>query len=79
MIPDSDLATENERLAQLKGLVDRAQADLREGRIPAANVEDVIVALRREAERLFPGQSRTFDLIYKPRLLRAAEEQQREG
>ncbi len=68
------LADENRRLAELKALVDTAQAQLREGIIPGAQVETVIARLRGEAERLFPGQSRTFDLIYKPRLLRAAGE-----
>ncbi|NLC55507.1 MAG: hypothetical protein GX774_01555 [Armatimonadetes bacterium] len=71
----AEIDDEDRRLAELQGLVDRAEAGLREGRIPAALVEDVIAGLRQEAERLFPGQKRSFELIYKPRLLRAATQQ----
>jgi len=58
----------------VKTLVDGAQKDLRQGRIPPEQVEDTIASLRREADRLFPGQGRTFDLIYRSRLERAARE-----
>lgn len=68
------LADENRRLSVLKAHVDRAQADIREGRIPLEQVEETIAGLRQEAGWLFPGQEATFDLIYRPRLERAARE-----
>ena len=57
----AEIGDEDRRLAELQGLVERA--------------EDVIAGLRQDAERLFPGQKRSFELIYKPRLLRAATQQ----
>lgn len=68
------IAEENRRLEQLKTRVDRAQKDLREGRIAADAVDDVAAELRQFAERLFPGQGGLFDMIYRPRLERAARE-----
>ena len=78
MDADEVIAEENRRLVELKALVDRAQAEIREGKIPESQVEDAIAGLRRESERLFPDKGRTFDLIYEPRLLRAAREHLRD-
>lgn len=71
-----EIADEESRLQQLRSLVDRAQEEIRAGKIASEEVEQVIAGLRRDAERLFPGTGNTFDLIYRPRLERAAREAQ---
>lgn len=73
-----EMADEESRLRQLRSLVDRAQGDIRAGRIPPDKVDQIINGLRLDAERLFPGTANTFDLIYRPRLERAAREAQGE-
>ena len=73
-----EIADEEARLRQLRALVDRAQEEIRAGRVSDEQVAVVIARLRAHAEHLFPGTGNTFDLIYRPRLERAAREH-REG
>ena len=75
MSTDEEIAAENRRLEQLKICIDGAVREIREGQVHGERLETMIVRLRREAERLFPEQGRLFDLIYRPRLERAAREQ----
>lgn len=74
--PDAEaLADEENRYRRLQTIVALATAELAQD--PALTPEqgiNVILWARRAAEELFPGKGGTFDLIYRPRLVRILEE-----
>lgn len=72
------VADEERRLRAVRARIDSAQGALRAGQVPMEAVEALIACLRRETERLLPGTGHAFDLIYLPRLRRAAEEAREE-
>lgn len=68
------LREENRRLRYLRFLVDLALSEIRAGHFTRPQAEQVVVNLRAQALRLFPGKEQAFDLIYGPRLRRAIAE-----
>ncbi len=65
---------ENRRLTYLKLLVDLALLEIRSGRLTKSQVENIVVNVRSQALKLFPGKELAFDLIYRPRFQRAISE-----
>ena len=63
---------ESLRARRLQRAVDVSVALLRQGVIAPANVPTVLHTLRGLAEELCPGTREAFDLIYAPRVWRAA-------
>lgn len=68
------LREENRNLRYLRFLVDLALQEIRAGRFTLAQAAEVVVNIRTQALRLFPGKESAFDLIYRPRLQRAITE-----
>lgn len=68
------LREENRRLKYLKLLVDLALREIRAGNLTRSQAEMVVVNLRSQALKLFPGKELAFDLIYGSRLRRAIAE-----
>ena len=68
------IAEEQWRLRRLRALVDLTVATLYQADITAEEAIEIIVDCRRSALCLFPGREDTFDLLYRPRLLRVVRE-----
>ena len=65
---------ENRKIRRLRLLVDLVSSLLRQTDLPLADAARLVQAVRGQALRLFPGQERTYDLIYAPRLARILRE-----
>lgn len=65
---------EKRRLTYLKLLVDLALLEIRSGRLTKSQTENIVVNVRSQALKLFPGKELAFDLIYRPRFQRAISE-----
>jgi hypothetical protein len=68
------IAEEGRRLRRLRTLVDLTAATLYQADISPGEGIDLIVSCRESAMRLFPGREETFDLLYRPRLMRILQE-----
>ena len=64
------LLEEEERLAQLRALVDRTAEILCSGHISLAEAIRLVESTREQAEALIPDQMDTYDLIYGARFTR---------
>lgn len=71
--PD-EIAEEGRRLRRLRTLVDLTAATLYQADISPGEGIDLIVSCRESAMCLFPGREETFDLLYRPRLMRILQE-----
>ena len=69
-----EIAEEQSRLRRLRSLIDLTVATLYQADITPEEAIDLVVSCRRSALSLFPGREETFDLLYRPRLLRAVSE-----
>ena len=67
----AEINAENTKIRQLRLLVDIGLASIYESSVSIDEALDLLNGARDAAEDLFPGSSSTFDLIYKPRFLRA--------
>ncbi len=65
---------ENRNLRYLRFLVDLALMEIRAGRLSLAQARQVVENVRGQALQLFPGKEDAFDIIYRPRLMRAIAE-----
>lgn len=74
--PDpSDQAEENRRYRRLQTIVALATATLsQDPRLTPEQGIRLILWAREQAVELFPGKGDTFDLIYRPRLVRILQE-----
>jgi hypothetical protein len=68
------IAEEGRRLRRLRTLVDLTAATLYQADISPGEGIDLVVSCRDSAMRLFPGREETFDLLYRPRLMRILQE-----
>ncbi|MCD4690735.1 hypothetical protein K8S17_04665 [bacterium] len=64
------LAEENEKLAQLRELVDGACDEIMRGRLDRPEATVLIQRVRRQAQEIIPGMMDRFDLIYQSRFER---------
>jgi len=68
------IADEARRLRRLRTLVDLTAATLYQADISPGEGVELVVSCRESAMSLFPGQEATFDLLYRPRLMRILQE-----
>jgi hypothetical protein len=68
------IAEEARRLRRLRTLVDLTAATLYQADITPGEGVELVVSCRESAMSLFPGQESTFDLLYRPRLMRILQE-----
>ncbi|HKY33438.1 MAG TPA: hypothetical protein VJV23_12970 [Candidatus Polarisedimenticolia bacterium] len=69
-----EIAEEARRLRRLRTLVDLTAATLYQSDITPSEGVELIVSCRQAAVALFPGREETFDLLYRPRLIRILRE-----
>jgi hypothetical protein len=67
-------AEENRRLRQLRMVVDLTCNVLMQGRLPAAEAQELVAAARARALELFPDKEATYELILAPRFARLVRE-----
>ena len=65
---------ELERLRQLRAIVDLTAAVLMQGRLTAAEGEQLVAAARARILALFPDKEATYELILRPRFARLRAE-----
>ena len=68
------LADENQRLRQLRMVVDLTCNVLMQGRLPAEEARALVAAARRRALELFPDKEDAYELILAPRFARLVRE-----
>jgi hypothetical protein len=69
-----ELEDEEARLRRFRLAVDLATSTIRQTDVSFEEASRMVIAVRRLALQLFPGQESTFDLIYEPRLRRILAE-----
>lgn len=71
---EEEIREENRKVRRLQTVVDLVTSVLLQSEIPVEEAAELVVATRQFALRLFPGQEKTYDLIYKPRFQRLLRE-----
>ena len=69
-----DYLEEEIRLKRLQRLVDQASFQLTHGLLSKEEAREAIVGIRAEAQRLFPDQMETYEIIYQHRFDRMLQE-----
>ena len=74
MVTPDEIAEERQRLRRLRTIVDLTTAVLYQRDLSTTEALELVRATKKSVLRLFPGQGRTFDLIYKARFERIIRE-----
>ncbi len=73
--PDPELVEEeHRRMRYLRVLVDFTAQLIMQSQMSRLEAEHIVEAMRRQILRLFPGEDRTYDIIYRPRFERLVRE-----
>jgi hypothetical protein len=68
-----EIEEENRRIRFLRYLVDFSILSIQEGDLSREKALELVEEVKHAACGLFPGKEETFELIYRPRFLRAIE------
>ncbi|MDZ7263472.1 MAG: hypothetical protein ONB16_02725 [candidate division KSB1 bacterium] len=75
IISSQALAEEEQKMKQLRAIVDLTAAVLRQGNLSLIEAIAMIRGAKKQVLHLFPDKEEAFDLIYKPRFERILREQ----
>jgi hypothetical protein len=71
---DNQIREENRRIRYLRFLVDFSILSIQQDDLLLEEAQGLVEDVKRAACGLFPGKEETFELIYRPRFLRAIRE-----
>ena len=73
-ISETEVTEENRKLRYLRFLVDFSILSIQQDDLLPEQAQELVEDVKRAACGLFPGKEETFELIYRPRFLRAIHE-----
>jgi hypothetical protein len=73
-IEQREVREENRKLRYLRFLVDFSILSIQQDDLLPEQAQELVEDVKRAACGLFPGKEETFELIYRPRFLRAIHE-----
>ncbi len=71
---EKEVKEENRKLRYLRFLVDFSILSIQQDDLSLEEAQELVENVKRAACGLFPGKEETFELIYRPRFLRAIHE-----
>jgi len=73
-ISEIEIREENRKIRYLRFLVDFSILSIQQDDLALQEAQELVENVKRAATSLFPGKEETFELIYRPRFLRALHE-----